>query len=113
MTPKIGLSKLLDYEGCDAKILYFMDLRAPSNYKESHYYYYVLFHIDRGKYKHYKVIEIPVEYAVLFPTNNVYSILQGGRLKVKNSTPEKVLKVRGCQDKEGGGKKGEDKELWE
>ncbi len=70
-----------------------MDLRAPSNYKESHYYYYVLFHIDRGSYKHYKVIEIPVEYAVLFPTNNTYSILQGGQLKVKSLSSEEVLKI--------------------
>ncbi len=94
MAPRIGLSKLLDYEGYGAKILYFMDLRAPrKNYKESHYYYYTLFQIDRGSYQHYKVVEVPVEYAVLFPLNTYYSILPGGRLSVESSPREEIVRI--------------------
>ena len=94
MAPRIGLSKLLDYQGYGAKILYFMDLQAPKkNYKERHYYYYALFQIDRGSYQHYKVVEVPVEYAVLFPLNTYYSILPGGKLRVESSPHEKIIRI--------------------
>lgn len=33
MASKLGFSKLADYKGYGAKILYFMDLRAPESYE--------------------------------------------------------------------------------
>ena len=93
MENKIGLSKLSDYEGCSAEVLYFMNLMVPRNHKESHYYYYTLFYIDRGSYKHYKVVEVPVEYAILFPLTAQYLITYGGKLNVEILPEEEIISI--------------------